>query len=174
MTKHIYAALSGRAWRIMVAASGLIALSGFSQCAGAQEALLSISGRGIEAIRLTLSQLAKLPSRRVTVTEQDSGQSDYLCVPVSELLRLAKVPLGRDLRGEWLSRNLAVKAADGYEAVFALPELDPEFTNAAAALCYSKNGRAVPSSEGPLRLVIPGEKRHSRWVRQVVEIRVTN
>jgi hypothetical protein len=65
-----------------------------------------------------------------------------------------------------------VKARDGYAAVFALPEFDPGFTNRVTILADQRQGRALDSVEGPFRLIVPGEKRHVRWVRQVIDIEV--
>ena len=56
-----------------------------------------------------------------------------------------------------------------YEVVFALPELDPDFTDRQVLLCYAKDGMPLAADEGPLRMVVPGEKRQARWVRQVTD-----
>jgi hypothetical protein len=35
-----------------------------------------------------------------------------------------------------------------------------------------RNGEALAEKEGPLRIVVPGEKRQARWVRQLTGISV--
>jgi hypothetical protein len=75
--------------------------------------------------------------------------------------------LGEKLRGSQLSKFLLVQAADGYRALFALPELDPAFTDAVVPLADRRDGQPLAPSEGPLRLVVANEKRQARWVRQV-------
>jgi DMSO/TMAO reductase YedYZ molybdopterin-dependent catalytic subunit len=156
----------------VAALAGLIL--GLAAAAGAagSEAALAISARGAATMRLTVVELAKLPSRTVAVKEVNGRNSIYRGTPLIEILRIAKIPLGRELRGEWLSRYLMVRAADGYEAVFALPELDPEWNDGTMLLCYSKDGEPISPQEGPLRLVIPSEKHRGRWVRQVSELRL--
>jgi DMSO/TMAO reductase YedYZ molybdopterin-dependent catalytic subunit len=62
---------------------------------------------------------------------------------------------------------VVVDAADGYRAVFALAELDPAQTDRVILLADRKDGQPLPAAEGPLRVVVPGEKRPARWVRQV-------
>ena len=62
---------------------------------------------------------------------------------------------------------LLVEAADGYRVIFALPELDPAFTERVVLLADHRDGQPLSTAEGPLRLVVPDEKRHARWVRQV-------
>ena len=84
-----------------------------------------------------------------------------------EVLRLAGVPLGKGLRGDRMMAYLVVEAADGYRVVFALPEVDPAFTDRTILLADRRDQQPLSSHEGPLRLIVPGEKRHARWVRQV-------
>ena len=67
---------------------------------------------------------------------------------------------------------LLVEAADGYRAVFALPEIDPACTDRTILLVDRRDGQPLPAQEGPLRIVVPGEKRHSRWVRLVVALKI--
>ena len=66
----------------------------------------------------------------------------------------------------------ASSAADGYRAVFALAELDPGFRGDVPIITASCDGKALDAKDGPLRLVVPGEKRPARWVRQVTAIDV--
>jgi len=65
---------------------------------------------------------------------------------------------------------VVVKAADGYQAVFALPELDPLFSKKVVLLADRRDGGPLSAKEGPYRLVVPDEARQARWVRQVISI----
>jgi hypothetical protein len=56
--------------------------------------------------------------------------------------------------------------------VLALPELDPEFTDRVVLLADKVDGHPLASKDGPFRIVIPGEKRMARWVRQVTLLKV--
>jgi hypothetical protein len=89
-------------------------------------------------------------------------------VALVDLLRLAGAPLGQELRGQHLAIYLLIEAANGYRVVFALPELDPTFTDREVLLADRRDGQPLAAAEGPLRLVVPGEKHHARWVRQVL------
>jgi hypothetical protein len=89
-----------------------------------------------------------------------------------ELLKAAGVKFGQDLRGPALATYLVVEAADGYRAVFALPELDPAFTDRVVLLADQRDGKPLGGNAGPLRVIVPGEKRHARWVRQVKSLKV--
>ena len=88
-------------------------------------------------------------------------------VPLSEILHLAGAKLKEKLRGDVLADYLLVGAADGYRVVFALPELDAAFTDRLVLLADRRDQKPLSESEGPLRLVIPEEKKRARWVRQV-------
>lgn len=35
-----------------------------------------------------------------------------------------------------------------------------------------KDGKALATEEGPLRIVVPGEKRQARWTRQLVALKL--
>ena len=65
-----------------------------------------------------------------------------------------------------------VEAADGYRAVLSLAELEPELTDRIIVLADTKDGQPLPPREGPLRVIVPGEKRPVRWVRQVKALTV--
>ena len=88
-------------------------------------------------------------------------------IPLSDILNLAGAKLNEKLRGNALADYLLVGAADGYRVVLALPELDAAFTDRVVLLADRRDQEPLAESEGPLRLVIPDEKRRARWVRQV-------
>jgi len=90
----------------------------------------------------------------------------------TEILKLARGPTGEKLRGKGLLLYLLVETADGYRVVFALPELDLVFTDQTIILADRRDGKPLSEQEGPLRVVVPGEKRQGRWVRQVVTLTI--
>jgi hypothetical protein len=121
---------------------------------------------------LNEADLSAFKKESVTVPDEHGAKAVYAGFPVAELLERAGAPLGKELRGPKMKFYLAVKAADGYEAVFALAELDPDFTDRHILLADRRDGGALSSQEGPFRIVVPGEKRHARWVRQVIALEV--
>jgi hypothetical protein len=116
--------------------------------------------------------LATLPRHEVHARDRDGTEVSFAGVALVDLLRLAGVPSGPDLRGNNMALYLLVEATDGYRVVFALPELDPAFTDRMVLLAGHRDGQPLAAAEGPLRLVVPGEKRYARWVRQVVSCTV--
>ena len=49
-------------------------------------------------------------------------------------------------------------------------DLDPDFTDRVILLADRRDGHPLSSKEGPFRIVVPGEKRHARWVREVTAL----
>ncbi|HKV56024.1 MAG TPA: molybdopterin-dependent oxidoreductase [Candidatus Binataceae bacterium] len=119
------------------------------------------------------AQLRSLPGWRSVSVLDDRGQrTRYEGIPLEEILSRAGTPHGDKLRGRALSLYVVVTAADGYRAVFALAELDPDFTNRLVLLADRRDGHPLSRQEGPFRIVIPEEKRHARWVREVNHLEV--
>lgn len=107
--------------------------------------------------------------RRIETTQKDRDGADhvYSGVAVSDLLQKAGVPMGKALRGENMSQYLLVKAADGYQVLFALPELDSAFAEKTILLVDTVDGKPLPEAKGPYRIVVPGEKKPARWIYEV-------
>jgi DMSO/TMAO reductase YedYZ molybdopterin-dependent catalytic subunit len=131
---------------------------------------LRVEGKIEQPLVLHLPDLEALPRARVTVIDDRGARVTYEGVPVFELLERAAVPLGNHLRGAQMRFYFIVTASDGYQVVFALPEFDPGFTDRAILLADKRDGRPLSAPEGPLRIVVPGEKRHARWVREVIDL----
>jgi Oxidoreductase molybdopterin binding domain len=75
--------------------------------------------------------------------------------------------LGGDRRAR-LRRTVVVSGRDGYAAVLALAEIDPDFEGKEVLLAYRRDGR--PIEGGALRLVVPDDRHGGRSVRDVVRI----
>jgi DMSO/TMAO reductase YedYZ molybdopterin-dependent catalytic subunit len=136
------------------------------------ETVLSITGEVPRPLKLTAADLAGLPRQTLRAKDHEGKEAAFEGVSLFDILKGSGVPFGQDLRGPALATYLVVEAADGYRAVFALPELDPACTDRVILLADRRDGKPLAGNEGPLRVVVPGEKRHSRWVRQVVALRV--
>jgi hypothetical protein len=93
-------------------------------------------------------------------------------VPVSEILKKAGVPLGKELKGPNMALGVVARAPDGYRVLFALTEFDGAFSNRTILLADRRDGKQLDSREGPLRFVVPGDKRHARWIRGVTTLEV--
>lgn len=138
----------------------------------APDILLQVGGEVERPLKLTASDLTKLPRRTVRAKDHGGKESAFEGVELVEVLKLAGIKFGEELRGKSWALCLIVDAADGYRAVFALPELDHAYTERVILLADRRDGKPLASSEGPLRIIVPDEKRHARWVRQVTALSV--
>jgi len=134
--------------------------------------LLRIEGDVPQKLELTFTDFARLPHKTLRAKDHDGRESTFEGVPLVELLKAAGVKFGNDLRGAALATYLVVEAADGYRVVFALPELDPASSDRVILLADRRDGKPLDGRAGPFRIVFPDEKRHFRWVRQVVSLKL--
>src|ERR1039457_4787028 len=142
----------------------------FALCCGlalAADPALVVSGVSSAPLNLNLDDLAKLP--RTTVAVKDHS---YEGVLVAELLKRAGMPLGPEMRGPLLASCVVAEAHDGYRALFSVSELDPAFTNGLVLIADRVDGKPLSARDGPLKIVVPGDKRADRWVRGVERLQV--
>ncbi len=133
---------------------------------------LEVSGEVEKPLKLSLADLELLPHQTVDAVEHSGEKAQFTGVPLYQILKTAGGPMGEQLRGPALSLYIVVIASDGYQAVYALPELDPLTNEGPVILADQKNGKPLDATIGPLRIILPKEKRHARWVRQVIKIDV--
>jgi hypothetical protein len=76
------------------------------------------------------------------------------------------------LRGRALAQYVLVEARDAYRVVFAVAELNPAFTGRRVILARTSDGQPLTPTEGPWQVIVEGELRPARWVRQVTSIRL--
>jgi hypothetical protein len=96
----------------------------------------------------------------------------YDGVPIGALLAKAGVPQGSALRGKSMALAIVAEGADGYRAVFSVAELDDDFAGEAAFVVDSIDGQPLTGDQGPLRLIVPADKRPARSVRMLKSITV--
>jgi DMSO/TMAO reductase YedYZ molybdopterin-dependent catalytic subunit len=143
----------------------VLSITGYAQT-------LTIAGEVTKPLTLQGADLKAMPHTEVTVKERDGKDHRYSGVSLIELLKQAGVTVCSELRGKNLTKYVLIRANDGYEVLFALAELDPEFTTRTILLADSVDGAALLAGTGPYRIVIPDEKKPTRWVREVKAIEI--
>lgn len=133
---------------------------------------LEISGEVLNPLSLTVADLTKMPQAKLKAKDRDHAEHEYSGVMVIEVLKAAGATVGAQLRGENLAKYVLVTAADNYQVLYALPELDPEFTDDVVLLATAVDGKPLQQGEGPFRLVNPADKKHARWIREIKNIKV--
>lgn len=131
---------------------------------------LKISGEIVQPLELSLSDLSKMPQKEAILKDKEGKIHAYTGVSIQDILTWAKVPSGKDLHGENLSKYLLVKCADGYQVLFSLAELDSSIADKKVIVADMMDGKPLLKEKGPLRMIAEGEKKPARSSYQVTEL----
>jgi len=125
---------------------------------------------GDKAATWSPEALAALPHVSLTAfNEHAKANQTYSGIPVMALLKPLGVPdkpHGKDLR-----LYLVAEGADGYGAAFAVAEVNPDVHVGNVIVADSMDGKPL-GDDGVFKLVLDGEKRPARWVRNLAIIKV--
>ncbi len=131
---------------------------------------LALTGRVEHPRTLTLADLQALPPVTVEATfatRQGPQTDSFTGVPLWTLLQAA-APLDDPGRSSHLRHTLLMQGRDGYTVALAIGELDPAFASKQVLVAYAQDGKPQPA----LRLIVPGDLRAGRSVRDLVAIEV--
>ena len=134
---------------------------------------ISVAGEGLRSLQLTRNDLMKMTQSEVLAKDHGGVARKFSGVALVDVLSASGIVRGSQLRGKHLLKYVLVKAADNYEVVFSLAEIDPEFASQTILLAYVVDGQELPEGDGPYRLVVPNDKKHARWVRDVTSIKIS-
>lgn len=136
---------------------------------------LSVGGNVPKPFTLSLDELRKLPHQTIQVVNaHENKQETYEGVPLADLLKQAGAPEGEQIRGALMTTYVIAEGSDGYRVIFSLAELDPGFEDSGVLVADRMDGAPITGDLGPLRLVVPHDKRPARWVRMLESITVRN
>ncbi len=123
------------------------------------------------SMTLSAAQLAELP--RVSGTASAHGNVfAFEGHDLRRVLRLAGIAPVDSLRRAQLRRVVVFVGADGYSALIALSDLDVSIGARRVILVDREDGQPLPADLGPRRIIVEGDQRPTRWVRQVVRVEV--
>jgi DMSO/TMAO reductase YedYZ molybdopterin-dependent catalytic subunit len=129
---------------------------------------IKIDGAVTTPLVLSLADAKTMPRKTLHVTDTHNNQTQvYEGVPLDALLNKAGAPMGDKIRGPFLEAYVMVEAADGYRVLFSLAELDSTFTDSDILVADTLDGAPLGPSQGPFKLVVPHEKKPTRWVRML-------
>lgn len=155
-------------WRARLAA--VVAV--FSICswtlgaAEAKDAVLTISGAVKQRTELTVSDLRAMERVKVKASDRDGKEREFEGVKLWDVIEKSLLFDTKEHK-QIVNTCVVVKAKDGYQAVFALAEICPAISDKSVVLADQCDGKSLPETDGVLRIIVPGEKMHSRWVREV-------
>jgi hypothetical protein len=157
--------------RRMLAVFAILQLAAFAQ-PGAT-AILEITGDVPHPRTFQEQEWKQLKHVSLTATnDHEKKTATFSGVPLQDLLREAGLLSGEGVRGKAMSTAIVVRASDGYQVVFSIAELDESIGNLQVLVADHEDGKLLAQGAGPLRLIVPADKRPARWVRMVKTIRV--
>ncbi|MEO6523111.1 MAG: molybdopterin-dependent oxidoreductase [Mucilaginibacter sp.] len=137
-----------------------------------QQPSVKVKGEVITPIELKLSDLKQLEQTKVTRKDRDGKDHTYTGVLLATILQKAGVTMGKELKGENLTKYITVEASDGYQVIFALAELDKDFTDRQIILASEIDGQPLPMGDGGFRIIVQDEKKPARCIKMVTSITV--
>jgi DMSO/TMAO reductase YedYZ molybdopterin-dependent catalytic subunit len=151
----------------------LLGLGATRPAARADAAYLTIVNGAGAPSALTSQDLAKLPAIQVSITF-GTAQGPFHAAFAGPLLWTVLARTGavdpakpRQQAGQ----TILVIGRDGYAAALAIGEISPAFEGKQVILAEGMNGRPLRASH--LRLIVPGDRKGARSVKDVVRIMVS-
>jgi DMSO/TMAO reductase YedYZ molybdopterin-dependent catalytic subunit len=123
----------------------------------------------------THDDLAGYPSVTLSVSfgaGQGFQTARYTGVLLWDLLKEAEVKVDPARNNDKLRKYVVVTGSDGYDAIYSLGELDPDFGGQIVMIAYAKDGQPLGPGEGMARSVVDSDKRGGRAVSNLVRIEV--
>ncbi len=138
----------------------------------AQAVALRVIGDVPNHLALTIADIAAFRRQTINVTDEKGTRIEYGGVPVAEILQKAGAPMGKELKGPNMALGVIARAPDGYHVLFSSTEFDAAFSDRVILLADRRDGKPLDNREGPLRIMVPGDKRGARWIRGVDTLEV--
>jgi hypothetical protein len=150
----------------------LVALA-TAQAGAASAADLTLKGLKGEARTISEAELRAMPHLPAT-SDNEGRKTAYEGVKVASLLSLVGFTPQEQLRGPALATVVLFTASDGYVVALTLADLDVDFRDGNVVVADAKGGQPLDAKEGPFRLVVEGDKRAARSVRNLAGIELRN
>lgn len=97
---------------------------------------------------------------------EDTVMASFIGVSLWDVLSAAQPNLNADVKNDKLSMFIVATGSDGYQAVIAWGEIDPDFGNQPILVAFERDGETL---ETPT-LVVPGDARGGRYVTDLVNL----
>ncbi len=119
----------------------------------------------------TAADLGALP--RNTLQQQNkAGLVTYEGVFLRDILTKAGIKFSHGLTGKTMASYLLLTAADGYQVVLTLPEVDPDFANETILVADRRSDEPLTTAEQPFQLVVPSDKLRARSMHSLTTIQL--
>lgn len=124
----------------------------------------------VEALKFDAKALEAAGTSEVKVTEAGAAVT-YKGIPLRTLLddRLKGANAMADLRG-LADCVLLVRASDGYQVALSAAEVAMDEKGERFLIAFRRDGAPLEASQGPAKLIVPGDPKHVRWIRKIERI----
>ncbi len=126
----------------------------------------------VEVLPFDPAALRAMAPVEIQVDEGGKGVK-YSGVPLATLLKpkdRAEVPMA-GLRA-LSDAVLLVRAADGYQVAVSATAVAMDPKGERYLLALARDGKPLDPGSGPVRLIVPGDAKHARWVKSVAAVRL--
>jgi hypothetical protein len=150
----------------------LFATGALSAASATAPSTFRVEGAVTKAAAWSVPQIERdLASEIKTLSYTQKGKKySARCVPLLALIRASEPHYTDETKHPELRFLVKVQGRDGYSVWFSLAELLPEFGNGKVYIALDVNGEALSGDEAPVRLLVPGEKDHGRWIYGIASI----
>ncbi len=131
---------------------------------------LAVDGQVLNPLSLSADAIkANYTAQTIDVTYlsgTDSVKASFTGVKLWDILSAAQPNFNADVKNDKLSMFVVASGSDGYQAVIAWGEIDPDFGNQNILVAYEKDGKALDG----LQLVVPTDGHGGRYVGGLVNL----
>jgi hypothetical protein len=100
-----------------------------------------------------------------------NANESYTGIPLEILMAKANAPVGKEFRIEALRSSLLASGTDGYSVLLSLAKVNLSFHAGQVIVADQRDGQSL-GKYGPFQLIVPGDRRPTRWVHNFNSIRV--
>jgi len=134
---------------------------------------LRIVGVVQRELSFSLAELRAMPATEQR-WEREAQPHRARGVDLMALIDRAGLKENPTVKNHRLRFAVVARGRDGYEVVFSLGELMPKLGGRSAVVAYEEDGRPLSERDAPLKLVVGGDQASSRWVRDLIQLRIVD
>jgi hypothetical protein len=121
---------------------------------------------------LSVAELQGFPQKSVTVhNEHNKADETYSGVLLGDLLAKYGLPVDKTTHRKMLRSYLIAEGMDQYKVLMSVTEVESSEHDGDVIVATLLNGKPL-GADGELKLIVSGDKKPERWVRNLASITV--
>ncbi|GAC1377611.1 MAG: hypothetical protein PVS3B1_24040 [Ktedonobacteraceae bacterium] len=137
---------------------------------------IQVGGIVQNSAELKLAEIQAFPKVAVTTDAQAGqgrlGSHTYGGALLYDVLQKAQIKTDPARKNDILRKAVLVTGTDKYSVAISLGEILPGFAGKKILLAYEQDGKPLPTKDGFVRLIVPGDTFAGRYVSNVAKIEV--